>query len=135
MIVVDSSVLVAAYATWHESHSQAADAVRRGPALIAHAALEAYSVLTRLPERVRAPAELVRQYLEEANFGAVWVGLSGEQQRTLLLRLPALGIAGGSVYDALIAATAAVHEAKLLSLDARAAVVYERLGTAYELLV
>ncbi len=134
MIAVDSSVLVAAYATWHESHSQAADAVRRGPALIAHAALEAYSVLTRLPERVRAPAELVRQYLE-ANFGAVWVGLSGEQQRTLLLRLPALGIAGGSVYDALIAATAAVHEAKLLSLDARAAVVYERLGTAYELLV
>ncbi len=134
MIAVDSSVLVAAYATWHESHSQAADAVRRGPALIAHAALEAYSVLTRLPERVRAPADLVRQYLE-ANFGAVWVGLSGEQQRTLLLRLPALGIAGGSVYDALIAATAAVHEAKLLSLDARAAVVYERLGTAYELLV
>jgi len=134
LIAVDSSVLVAAYATWHESHSQAADAVRRGPALIAHAALEAYSVLTRLPERVRAPAELVRQYLE-ANFGAVWVGLSGEQQRTLLLRLPALGIAGGSVYDALIAATAAVHEAKLLSLDARAAVVYERLGTAYELLV
>lgn len=134
MIAVDSSVLVAAYATWHESHSQAADAVRRGPALIAHAALEAYSVLTRLPERVRAPAELVRQYLE-ANFGAVWVGLSGQQQRTLLLRLPALGIAGGSVYDALIAATAAVHEAKLLSLDARAAVVYERLGTAYELLV
>ncbi|MDQ2761546.1 MAG: PIN domain-containing protein [Actinomycetota bacterium] len=127
-------MLVAAYATWHESHSQAADAVRRGPALIAHAALEAYSVLTRLPERVRAPADLVRQYLE-ANFGAVWVGLSGEQQRTLLLRLPALGIAGGSVYDALIAATAAVHEAKLLSLDARAAVVYERLGTAYELLV
>jgi len=134
LIAVDSSVLVAAYATWHESHSQAADAVRRGPALIAHAALEAYSVLTRLPERVRAPAELVRQYLE-ANFGAAWVGLSGEQQRTLLLRLPALGIAGGSVYDALIAATAAVHEAQLLSLDARAAVVYERLGTAYELLV
>lgn len=133
MIAVDASVLVAAYATWHESHAQAAAVHRRRPSLIAHAALEAYSVLTRLPEPFRAPADLVGQYLHRG-FGAAWLGLSPADQRALLLALPSLEIAGGAVYDALIAATARAHGADLLSLDVRAAVVYERLGAAYELL-
>jgi predicted nucleic acid-binding protein len=44
------------------------------------------------------------------------------------------GIAGGAVYDTLIAATAAQHGAELLSCDRRAAANYERYGVRFSLL-
>jgi len=44
------------------------------------------------------------------------------------------GIAGGSVYDALIAATVRHAGARLLTRDRRAANTYERFGVEYELL-
>lgn len=49
MIAPDTSVLVAGFATWHEGHEAAVRALNRGVHLIAHAAVETYSVLTRLP--------------------------------------------------------------------------------------
>ncbi len=55
MIACDTSVLVAAFARWHESHMAAATAVRRCDALIDHAVIETFSVLTRLPAPRRAP--------------------------------------------------------------------------------
>jgi len=133
VIATDTSVLVAAYATWHDAHQIAADALRRRPLLIGHAALETYSVLTRLPEPLRVPPRLALEYLER-NFPAEGLALTFSQQRELLGRVGELGIAGGAVYDALIAETARAHDTSLLSLDRRAAVVYERLGVAYELI-
>lgn len=60
MIALDSSVVIAGFGTWHEHHERAVEVLRRTPRLPAHAALEAYSVLTRLPDPFRAePAELV----------------------------------------------------------------------------
>jgi predicted nucleic acid-binding protein len=44
------------------------------------------------------------------------------------------GVSGGAVYDALIALTAAEHEAELLSLDGRAEATYRRCGANYRLL-
>jgi predicted nucleic acid-binding protein len=41
-------------------------------------------------------------------------------------------ILGGPAYDALIAFTAAEHQATLLSLDQRAAATYEIVGAAVE---
>jgi predicted nucleic acid-binding protein len=43
------------------------------------------------------------------------------------------GVSGGAVYDALIALTAAEHEAELLSLDGAEA-TYRRCGANYRLL-
>lgn len=43
-------------------------------------------------------------------------------------QLPEHGIAGGAAYDALIAATAASHGARLITCDKRAAAVYEAYG-------
>mgnify|MGYP006336831165 CR=1 FL=1 len=52
MIVADTSVIVAALAGWHTLHDLADAAL---PSVgIAHTLVEAYSVLTRLPEPQRA---------------------------------------------------------------------------------
>jgi predicted nucleic acid-binding protein len=50
-----------------------------------------------------------------------------------MLTLPEHGITGGAVYDALVAATAAEHDAELLSCDRRAAATYERFGIRFEM--
>ncbi len=52
----------------------------------------------------------------------------------MLLLLAQLRIAGGAVYDALIAATARAHDATLLTLDRCATIGYDRLGVPYELI-
>jgi predicted nucleic acid-binding protein len=46
----------------------------------------------------------------------------------LASELPALGIAGGSVYDAVVAATAREHDLPLMTNDRRARSIYEVLG-------
>ena len=56
MIAADTSVVVAAFASWHESHGVAARALRPGIRLIAQCAVESYSVLTRLPGDLRLAA-------------------------------------------------------------------------------
>jgi toxin FitB len=43
------------------------------------------------------------------------------------------GVAGGAVYDALVALTAREADALLLTRDARAARSYERVGVRFEL--
>ncbi|GAB3914246.1 hypothetical protein GCM10011575_18120 [Microlunatus endophyticus] len=55
MRAVDTSVIVAAFAGWHQDHASAAAELRQRPRVVAHALLEAYSVLTRLPGPHRAP--------------------------------------------------------------------------------
>lgn len=129
----DASVIVAASAPWHGRHGEAARAVRGLADLVAHAELEAYSVLTRLPEGFRAVAPAVAQYLAE-RFPGRRMSLDEPERATLVSRLAGEGIAGGAVYDALIALTARAHDRELLTLDARAVGVYERLGARFVLL-
>ena len=99
----------------------------------AHAALETYSVLTRLPQPLRVPAEPVVEFLSN-RFTRPWLVLGGDATLKLLEELRALGIAGGATYDATIAATARASGVKLVSCDRRAAAVYERLGVGFELI-
>jgi predicted nucleic acid-binding protein len=54
--------------------------------------------------------------------------LDARTYKTFVLELPERAIAGGSVYDALVAATAAAHTATLITCDRRAASVYETYG-------
>lgn len=65
MIAPDTSVLVAGFATWHEGHEAAVRALNRGVHLIAHAAVETYSVLTRLPPPHRIAPVAVHAYLAD----------------------------------------------------------------------
>jgi hypothetical protein len=95
--------------------------------------LESYSVLTRLPEPFRAQPALVARYLREDFPGARMV-LGERARRALLGRLAGLPIAGGSVYDAVVALTAADHGHTLLSCDVKARTTYDRLGVEVEYL-
>lgn len=126
----DSSVLVAAFASWHERHVAAVTATVAVDALVSHAELEAYSVLTRLPAPHRAPADLASAYLTR-QYGGRRLSLPGDARRKLIPRLADLGIAGGAAYDALIAITAATHDLTLLTCDRRAVRIYERIGVRY----
>jgi predicted nucleic acid-binding protein len=61
-------------------------------------------------------------------FPAPWLTLSGEAVASLVAELAALGIAGGSTYDGLIAATARTAGATLHTCDRRGRLIYDRLG-------
>ncbi len=133
MTAIGTSVAVAAFATWHESHALAARTLSKKPRLIAHVALETYAVLTRLPPPHRAPANLVLDFLD-ANFPGGALTLPGDEQRRLVRDAVARGIAGGAIYDALIGATARHAREQLLTLDRRAIATYEMIGADARLL-
>jgi len=95
-------------------------------ALSGHALAETYSVLTRLPGDLRlTPADAARlladRFVEPFLLGA-----------DTACRLPEvlgrLGIAGGAVYDALVALAALEHDAALATRDARARATYDTVG-------
>lgn len=131
MIAVDSSVVVAAFATWHEFHRSAAAALDRRPRLPAHAAIESYSVLTRLPPPHRAQPALVRDYLQ-VNFASPYLVLSEARVATFVADMVEAGVVGGATYDALIATVARDAAATLLTCDLRAKRTYDLLGVAVE---
>ncbi|HVV35290.1 MAG TPA: PIN domain-containing protein [Acidimicrobiales bacterium] len=133
MYAADTSVAVPFVHAAHGAHPQARTAVTRArPALAGHAAFETFSVLTRLPLPDRlSPAE-ARRAIDE-NFGEPsWLTVHGTARVWALLREGRL--AGGAVYDALVAQAAFDHERTLLTLDRRAARTYEVVGVEFELL-
>lgn len=127
MKAADTSVVVAAFASWHEHHDAARTALDEDSRLIDHCALEAYSVLTRLPPPHRSPAMLVREFLRE-RFPDPLLRLTAARYRAFVLELAERNIRGGAAYDALVAATAAAAGAHLLTCDRRAAGTYETYG-------
>jgi PIN domain len=125
---------VAAFASWHEAHTAAVDALEHGALLPAHVAVETFSVLTRLPPPHRAPAGVVLAFLE-ARFPEPWLTLPEPAHRRLIRTVTSAGLSGGSVYDALVALTVLHAEATLLTRDRRAAAVYRLVGVSFEHLV
>lgn len=133
-IAADTSVLVAAFASWHEQHELAFAAIRRVNAMVAHCLIETYSVLTRLPAPHRMTPGVVASYLQRSfDRHAVFI-LPAAEQRTLIGVCSARGLAGGAIYDALIAATCAHEDLLLLTLDVRARQTYAALAAQHELL-
>lgn len=133
MIALDTSVVVAAFGPWHEQHRIALEVLVESPRLAAHTALEAYSVMTRLPEPFRAEPELVVDFLRRT-FVTPRLALERDEQSSAPERLSALGIGGGAVYDGLIALTALAAGAQLVTLDRRALRTYGRCGVDARLL-
>jgi predicted nucleic acid-binding protein len=133
MRAADTSLVVAAFASWHERHEVARKALDGGLRLIEHCSLETYSVLTRLPPPHRAPSNVVRDFLA-ARFPYPWLRLSVTAHRTFMVGMPDRAVTGGAAYDALVAATAAAHRVELVTCDRRALPVYERYGVRVQLL-
>ena len=116
----DTSCLIAALCTWHEHHARTCAEIERRRrdredlVLATHSLAETYTVLTRLPppHRLRADDALS---LIEMNWGAAPVVLLTAPDIWRALReAPRLGVIGGQMYDALIAAVAIKAEASVL---------------------
>lgn len=132
-LLVDTSAAVALVVADHEHHEATSQAlVGRRLGLAGHAAFETYSVLTRLPAPARRPPDVVARILGQG-FPATR-HLSPRRARALLDELGEVGIAGGRVYDALVAAAAAEHGLPLATRDRRALATYQALDVEVELL-
>jgi predicted nucleic acid-binding protein len=129
----DTSVVLAGLSSWHADHDVARRELADRPPLIAAVLTEAYAVLTRLPPPRRVRPRLVRDALTAALPGDPIV-LPGTALRALLDGLVDHNIAGGGIYDAVIAETARFHDLTLVSLDQRARPVYETIGVHVSML-
>ena len=124
---LDTSVAVPLLVRTHTAHAQV---VRwwagREVALCGHALAETYSVLTRLPTGIRvAPADAARLLTERF---ARPILLGDTAMRSLPETMARLGVAGGAVYDALVALAATEHGVALATRDRRALGTYEAVG-------
>jgi toxin FitB len=132
-LLIDTSVAVALVAAGHEHHRGTRMAVAdRSCGLAGHAAFETFSVLTRLPPPNRRTPAAVAELLAHNFPGSLFLSAQGAGR--LHARLASLGIAGGAVYDALVAATAAEHGITLATRDRRAAATYRALDIDFELI-
>ncbi len=132
MIAVDTSVVVAAFASWHEGHERAQWVLADRPRIPAQVLIETYSVLTRLPPPHRAAASIVETFLKR-RFPEPPLTLPHDEYRKLLQSAAKRGISGGAIYDALIAATVNRAGASLATRDRRAARTYDAMQTPYDL--
>ena len=131
--LVDTSVAVALVTADHPFHTatiERLDGMALG--LSGHAAFETFSVLTRMPPPNRRSPHVISTLLATNFPGSRF--LSSEATTVLFAGLPELGISGGSVYDALVAAAAKDHGLTLLTRDGRASSTYQRVGVTFELL-
>ena len=132
-LLVDTSVAVALVLVDHEHHAETSRVLRaKRLGLSGHALFETFSVLTRLPPPSRrTPAAVAR--LLAANFpGSRFLG--ARRAADLAAGLGSNGVAGGAVYDALVAATAAEHGLVLATRDRRALDTYRALGVRVQLI-
>jgi predicted nucleic acid-binding protein len=126
-VAVDTSVAIPLLVRSHLNH---ADVARwwdgQELTLSGHALAETYSVLTRLPGDARLSADNAARLLDE-RFPAP-LALSGSAAREVHVTLSRLGIAGGAVYDGLVALAAKEHGVALATRDARARGTYDAVG-------
>jgi predicted nucleic acid-binding protein len=133
LLLVDTSVAVALTVADHEHHDDTFERLEgRRLGLAGHAAFETFSVLTRLPGPARRTPATVARLLAKSFPNSRFLGV--EASASLLGRLESIGIAGGSIYDALVGATAAEHGLPLASRDRRALETYRVLDVEVEFL-
>lgn len=132
-LLLDTSAAVAFLVQDHADHEATFAALAgRQLGLAGHAAFETFSVLTRLPSPSRLVPAAARRILA-SNFPHTRF-LGPERSAELLGTLADRRIGGGSVYDALVAATAVEHGLPLVSRDRRALDTYRALGAVVDVL-
>lgn len=125
--------MIATLAAWHARHEDAARALAGVTALPSHVAIEAYSVLTRMPAGLAvAPGDAVA--VLRRRFPDQSLTLGAKDRRRLVERLAEAGVFGGATYDGLVALEAHAGGRRLLTLDRRAQETYRRLGVAFDAL-
>ncbi|MDR1294237.1 MAG: type II toxin-antitoxin system VapC family toxin [Bifidobacteriaceae bacterium] len=124
---MDTSAALAFIHRTNPFHAWVDGAVRgRRLGLAGHAYVEIYSVLTRLPSSARlSPDDAVRLITSQFHASRF---LTADHHAAMLDEWRDLGICGGSVYDALVAACARAHALPLVTCDLRARPTYRLLG-------
>ena len=116
---LDTSVLVAAFYGDHVRHAASLDLFTRfdkkDSSCAAHSLFEVYSVLTRMPGKHRVGGEQAMLFIGNIRERLTVVALSAEEYAKTLQTFAELGVTGGAIYDAHLAACA---------LKARAATLY-----------
>jgi predicted nucleic acid-binding protein len=128
--LLDTSVAVALLVSDHSAHERTIAQLPRGSlGLSGHAVFETYSVITRLPNHRVSPA-MARTLIAE-NFPS-----SVAYRATLddLDEISRASLAGGQVYDALVALAARSVGRTLLTRDERAMPTYLATGVDVVLL-
>lgn len=128
--LVDTSVSVPLIMSSHPSHASVTRKLGRRPLLLAgHAAVETYSVLTRLPGDARLSASDAHRLIVDRFVGAADLPDPIEAIR----HLSEVGVEGGATYDGLVALCVGPGDI-LFSRDLRASATYARVGVAVELI-
>jgi len=131
---VDTSVAVPYIHGKHPHFARVNEAlVGRKLKLCGHAAVETYSVLTRLPGDARLSAKAA-VHLMLGSFGGEPLTLKPDTFTRVPSILAERGIFGGAVYDGLVALAAIDNNAILLTRDTRALATYDALGVEVEVL-
>ena len=103
----DTSVLVPTFLGDHEHHEASLDAFLRfgkhQACCAAHSLAEVYATLTRMPGKYRVSCEQAMLFLAEIRQRLTLVVLDEEEYYTAIEQASALGVIGGTVYDALLA--------------------------------
>jgi predicted nucleic acid-binding protein len=124
-VLLDTSVLVAAIVEAHPAHERALPWLAQGRSgkvrllVSAHSVAETFAVLSTLPLSPRIGPGLARQLVRENVLSmAQVITLSARDYGAVIDEVADLGLAGGVVYDALIARAAAKAKAdRLLTLN------------------
>lgn len=114
-VLLDTSILVAALVRSHGRHSAARPWLARAlrgevtPVVAAHTLAELHATLTALPVRPRiSPQTAERLRDENLPESTEIVALTAGDYQAVLRRVTDLGLAGGVIYDALIARAAEI---------------------------
>lgn len=135
----DTSILVAAVLSNHESHTVAASWLQAALVgkihgmISAQCVAEFYSVLTRLPLDPKISPNQVKHLIEQNLYQLEVKALQIEDYQRSIARLSDLGLSGGVVFDALLAEVALRERAdQLLTFNLKD---FRRLGKDVALLL
>ncbi|HAZ48422.1 MAG TPA: VapC toxin family PIN domain ribonuclease [Cyanobacteria bacterium UBA11369] len=111
-VLFDTSILVAALLEDHPNHTKSLFWLQRVLAgeiegfVSNHTIAELYSVLTRFPRSPRISPGLAKRLISENLNRFDWVVLAADDYQETVDRMVGLNIAGGGIYDGLIAQAA-----------------------------
>jgi predicted nucleic acid-binding protein len=115
---LDTSVLVAVFYGDHVHHRPSLDLLTRtgkkDGSCAAHSLFEVYSVLTRMPGKHRINAEQAILFIADIRDHLTTVALTADEYAKTLQSFAGLGVAGGAIYDAVLAACALKANAETL---------------------
>ena len=116
---LDTSVLVAAFYGDHVHHTPSLNLFtqfeKKDASCAAHSLFEVYSVLTRMPGKHRMGGEQAMLFIGSIRERLTLVALTAKESARTLQTFAELGVTGGAIYDAHLAACA---------LKARAVTLY-----------